>query len=81
VPASQARIARILSPLLALCAAVIRTVINVRHPTTPRGAEIWLGDFVVAAISFAWLELMAWGLMLPPGERPLLAPDAPTPIK
>ena len=81
VPASQARIARILIPLLALCAAVIRTVINVRHPTTPRGAEIWLGDFVVAAISFAWLELMAWGLMLPHVERPLLAPDAPTPIK
>ena len=81
VPRSQVRIARILIPLLALCAAVARTVISVRHPSTARGAEIWLGEFVVAAISFTWLALMAWGLMLPHVERSLLAPDAPTPIK
>jgi hypothetical protein len=81
VPMHQVRIARVLIPAVALAAAVVRAFLGIHHPSTPRGAEIWLGDFVVASISFAWLELMAWGLILPHRGPPLLAPDAPGSIK
>lgn len=81
VPASQVRRARVVIPVIALAAAVVRAFIGIHHPSTPRGAEIWVGDFVVASISFAWLELMAWGLILPHRGPALLAPDAPGSIK
>ncbi len=65
VSASHVRIARVLIPAAALLAGLIRALISVHNPGTPRAVEIWVGDFVVASISFAWLELMFWGFTLP----------------
>ena len=66
VPARQAQIARILIPVLAVLGAVVRAKISRAYFTGPREVEFWIGEFVVATISFAWLELIAWGLTLPP---------------
>ena len=41
------------------------SLVALGHPRSPRRIEIWIGEFVVTAISLAWLELMAWGLTLP----------------
>jgi hypothetical protein len=81
VPCAQVRVARVLIPVTALLGAFVRALFDARHLATPRAIEILVGDFVVAAISFAWLELMAWGLSLPPASRPSLARPAPGSIK
>ncbi len=65
VPASRARIARIVIPVVALASGLLRASIAGRNLDSPRGIEIWIGVFAVASISFAWLELMLWGLTLP----------------
>lgn len=65
VSASHVRIARILIPATALLGGLIRAFVSIHNPETPRGMEIWVGDFVVASISLAWLELMFWGFTLP----------------
>ncbi len=65
VSASHVRIARILIPATALLGGLIRAFVSIHNPETPRGMEIWVGDFVVASISLAWLELMIWGFTLP----------------
>lgn len=65
VPAHQVRIARILIPAIALLGGLIRAVFALRDPITPRAVEYCLGNFVVAAISLFWVELMIWGLALP----------------
>ncbi|HEY6487617.1 MAG: DUF4184 family protein [Terracidiphilus sp.] len=80
IPVSHVRIARVLIPATALLGAFLRAVLDARHLDTPRGIEIWVGDFVVAAISMAWVELMIWGFTLPP-PRPSLAAPAPGSIK
>ncbi len=81
VSPAHARIARIAIPSIALLGAAIRTLIALGHPGTPRGIEIWAGEFAVTAISLAWLELIGWGLSLPPPPRSSLAPHAPGSIK
>jgi hypothetical protein len=65
VSPAHVRIARIAIPSIALLGAVFRTLVALGHPGTPRGIEIWAGEFVVTATSIAWLELIAWGLTLP----------------
>ena len=65
VSPAHVRIARVAIPSIALLGAVFRTLIALGHPGTPRGIEIWAGEFAVTAISIAWLELVAWGLTLP----------------
>jgi hypothetical protein len=65
VPLTQIQIARFAIPAIALLGAVVRTLVALGHPRSPRRIEIWIGEFVVTAISLAWLELMAWGLTLP----------------
>jgi uncharacterized protein DUF4184 len=65
VPPAQVRIARFAIPAIALAGAAIRLQIGTDHSVNHRGAEFWLGEFVVTVISLAWLELMAWGLTLP----------------
>lgn len=81
VPPAHARIARVLIPATALLGAFLRAVLDARHVSTPRGLEIWVGDFVVAAISLAWVELMIWGFTLPPHRGPSLAAPAPGSIE
>ncbi len=61
----KARIGRIVVPLVALAGGLLRASIASRQLDSPRGLEIWLGIFAVATISFAWLELMLWGMALP----------------
>lgn len=78
---THVRIARVLIPATALLGAFVRAVLDARHLGTPRGVEIWVGDFVVAAISLAWVELMLWGFTLPPPQKPSLAAPAPGSIK
>ncbi len=65
VPAHQARIARILIPASALVGGFARALVGVHYARTPRALEVWVGEFVVAAISLAWVELMIWGFTLP----------------
>jgi hypothetical protein len=65
VPPAQVRIARFAIPAIALVGAAIRPLIGKDHSPLHRGAEFWLGEFVVTIISLVWLELMAWGLTLP----------------
>ena len=65
VPVSHVRIARILIPATAVLGGLVRAWISIHDPVTPRAWEIWVGDFVVATTSFAWLELMLWGITLP----------------
>jgi hypothetical protein len=65
VSPSQARTARKMIPLVAVLAGLARAFIGVHHFNTPRGIEVWVGFFVVATISFAWVELMLWGFTLP----------------
>jgi hypothetical protein len=81
VPRTQVHVARLLIPVTALAGAFLRALFDAGHPGSPRGLEIWVGDFVVAAISLAWLELMAWGLSLPPPASLSLARPAPGSIK
>jgi hypothetical protein len=65
VPQAQARIARILIPLIALAGGLLRAVVGVGRPETPRDVQAWIVDLVVTAISLTWLELMVWGFTLP----------------
>lgn len=65
VPASQVRMARIVIPVVALLGGFARTFMGIDRLDTPRGIETWIGVFVVATLSFAWLELMLWGFTLP----------------
>ena len=65
VPAAHVRLARILIPLTALLGGLVRAMVGVGHPETPRDVQAWIVDFVVAAISLTWLELMVWGFALP----------------
>lgn len=65
VPANQARIGRILVPAVALFAGLARAMIGVHYARNPRAIELWVGEFAVATISFAWVELMIWGFALP----------------
>ncbi len=78
VPARHARIARILIPVTALAGGFARAVAGVHYASTPRSLEVWLGEFVVAAISLAWVELMVWGFTLPVrrANDPSTVPDA-----
>ncbi len=65
VSPSHARLARVLIPAVALLGGLLRAVFGVGHPQTPRDVQAWIVDFVVAAISLTWLELMIWGFTLP----------------
>jgi hypothetical protein len=84
VTPSHIAIARILIPLTAIVGAVLRAQLGSQFGTQfaagpsedVPGLEVWLGDFAVTAISLAWLELMAWGLIL---ERPPVRDLPPTP--
>jgi uncharacterized protein DUF4184 len=83
VTPSHIAIARVLIPLTALAGAFIRAQLGaqfgphfVASPSDDVPAlEVWLGDFAVTAISLAWLELLAWGLIL---ERPPVRDLPPT---
>jgi hypothetical protein len=76
VSSSQARIARVLIPIIAMLGAFARTFIGVHRLNTPRGIEVWVGIFVVATISFVWIELMLWGFTLPVRRADDLPPVA-----
>jgi len=65
VPRDHARIARILIPAIALAGGLLRAYLALRYPITPRAIEFCVANFVVASISFAWVELMVWGFALP----------------
>ena len=78
VPARHARIARVLIPVTALAGGFARAVAGVHYARTPRSLEVWVGEFVVAAISLAWVQLMVWGFTLPVrrANDPSTVPDA-----
>lgn len=80
VQPSQIRIARVVIPIVAVIGGLARTFIGYHPLDTPRGIEIWVGIFVVATISFAWLALMLWGFTLPvrrAEDRPPIAAAEP----
>ena len=81
VPGDQVQIARLAVPLVALFAAIARAQIGDGFPTSPRSLEIWLGDFIVTAITLAWLGLLTWGFVLARLTAPRLARPAPGSIK
>ena len=70
VPASHAKIARILIPATAMLGGLMRAVTDVGEPATPRDVQHWIVDVIVASISLAWLELMFWGFTLPARRSP-----------
>lgn len=65
VPLNQTRAARVLIPASVLLGALVRTLVGVSRPESPREFQTWLVEFVVTAISLTWLELMMWGFTLP----------------
>jgi hypothetical protein len=80
VPRFQVQIARFAVPLLALLAAIVRAQVGAGLPTSPQRLEMWLGDFVVTAITLAWLGLLTWGVWLV-RMTPRLARPAPGSIE
>ena len=81
VPGAQVQVVRFALPLMALIAALVRAELGDGFPTSPHLLEMWLGDFVVTAITLAWLGLLTWGFLLERLNPPRLARPAPGSIK